>query len=82
LILDEATASLDNTSQAKIQSLIDNDLQDKTVIAVAHRLSTIKNFNRIAVLKDGKIEEFGSFDQLMARKGYFYQIARGVETNT
>ncbi len=77
LIFDEATASLDNTSQAKIQNLIDNDLQDKTVIAVAHRLATVKNFNKIAVLKSGKIEESGSFDQLMARKGYLYQIAQG-----
>jgi len=77
LIFDEATASLDNASQARIQGLIDSDLQDKTVIAVAHRLATVKNFDKNAVLKAGKIEESGSFDQLMAIKGYFYQIAQG-----
>jgi len=77
LILDEATASLDNASQAKIQDLIDHDLHDKTLIAVAHRLATVKNFDKIAVLKNGKIEESGSFDQLMSKKGYFYHIARG-----
>src|SRR5690606_17055949 len=70
LILDEATASLDNTSQAKIQRLIGSELKGKfTVISVVHRLELVKDFEHIVVMKSGKIAEMGSYEELMAGKG-------------
>ena len=74
-ILDEATAALDNNSQELVQHIIDDDLADKTLIAVAHRISTIRNFSKIAVLKAGKIIEIGTYDELMAREGAFYELS-------
>lgn len=78
LILDEATSALDNKSQARIQSVIETRWKGRaTVIAVAHRLDTIKNFHRVAVLKAGKIVEIGPYDELMAGKGMLYELATG-----
>ena len=75
LILDEATASLDNTSQARIQHMLETDLKGKcTVVAVVHRLDTVAAYDRIAVLKAGRIVEMGQYDQLMAAKPSFYGL--------
>ncbi|MDH3558074.1 MAG: ABC transporter ATP-binding protein/permease [Deltaproteobacteria bacterium] len=75
LILDEATASLDNTSQARIQHMLETDLKGKcTVVAVVHRLDTVAAYDRIAVLKAGRIVEMGQYDQLMAAKSIFYGL--------
>jgi putative ABC transport system ATP-binding protein len=80
LILDEATASLDNASQARIQHLIDSDLKGKcTVISVAHRLSTIESYDQIAVMRAGKVIELGAYDELLARKGLFYELINGTK---
>ena len=77
LIMDEATASLDNTSQARIQGLLENEFKGKkTVIAVIHRLDLTPAYDRIVVLKAGRIVEQGTYDELMARKGDFYELAR------
>lgn len=77
LIMDEATASLDNTSQARIQGLLENEFKgNKTVIAVIHRLDLTPAYDRIIVLKAGKIVEQGTYNELMARKGDFYELAR------
>jgi len=77
LIMDEATASLDNTSQARIQGLLENEFRgNKTVIAVIHRLDLTPAYDRIVVLKAGRIVEQGTYDELMARKGDFYELAR------
>ncbi len=77
LIMDEATASLDNTSQARIQGLLETDFKgSKTVIAVIHRLDLTPAYDRIVVLKAGRIVEQGTYDELMARKGAFYELAR------
>ncbi|MBL4901580.1 MAG: ABC transporter ATP-binding protein/permease [Desulfocapsa sp.] len=77
LIMDEATASLDNTSQARIQSLLENEFKGKkTIIAVIHRLDLTPAYDRIIVLKAGRIVEQGTYDQLMERKGDFYELAR------
>ncbi len=77
LIMDEATASLDNTSQARIQGLLESDFKGrKTVIAVIHRLDLTPAYDRIVVLKAGRIVEQGTYDELMARKGAFYELAR------
>lgn len=74
LILDEATSALDNESEAKIQKVIE-DLKGKiTVLAVAHRLSTIMNADRLLVLEDGTITEEGTPEELLAdKKSYFYK---------
>jgi ATP-binding cassette subfamily B protein len=74
IILDEATSALDSISETKIQQAIDILTKDKTTFVVAHRLSTIKNADRIVVLKDGVVEECGTYDELMANKGEFYKM--------
>ena len=75
LIMDEATSALDNKSQARIQNLLETRWKKKsTVISVVHRLDTIKNYDRVAVMKAGKIMEIGTYDELMARKGMLYEL--------
>lgn len=76
LIMDEATASLDNTSQARIQELLETKYRgNKTVIAVIHRLDLTPAYDRIVVLKAGRITEQGTYKELMAKKGDFYGLA-------
>ncbi len=65
LILDEATASLDNDSEEQVQKAIDELMVGRTVIVIAHRLSTIKNANKILVMKEGRKIEFGTHDDLL-----------------
>jgi ABC-type ATPase involved in cell division len=78
LILDEATASLDNASQARVQDLLNSELKGKhTLIAVAHRLEMVRDFDVIAVMKAGRIIEIGKYAELMERKGLFYELAHG-----
>ncbi len=74
LILDEATSALDSESEQLIQKAIDNLIQKQTVIAIAHRLSTLKNMDRIIVLNKGKIAEEGSFDNLLKLGGQFAKL--------
>ncbi len=74
IIFDEATSALDSVSEREIQKAIDNLTADHTTFIVAHRLSTIKNADRIAVLQNGKCEELGTYDELMAKKGLFYRM--------
>lgn len=77
LIMDEATASLDNTSQARIQEILETDFKNrKTVVAVIHRLDLTPAYDRIVVLKAGRIVEQGTYDELMKKKGDFYGLAR------
>jgi ABC-type multidrug transport system fused ATPase/permease subunit len=71
LIFDEATSSLDTQAEGTIQSNIDEFRGDKTVVIIAHRLSTVKNSDMIFVLKDGKIVERGPYDDLYALGGEF-----------
>jgi ABC-type multidrug transport system fused ATPase/permease subunit len=78
LIMDEATSALDNQSQARIQNLLDIHWKRKsTLIAVIHRLDIIKGYDKIGVMKSGKIKEMGSYDELMAKKGLLYELATG-----
>jgi len=72
LILDEATSSLDSESEALIQDALNNLMKDKTVIVVAHRLSTIMKMDRILVLKQGKILEDGSHEELLQNNNSLY----------
>ena len=72
IIFDEATSALDTVSEAEIQTAINNLTENKTTFIVAHRLSTIRNADKIAVLRDGKCVEFGTYKELMKKKGEFY----------
>jgi len=75
LIMDEATSALDNKAQARIQNLLETRWKKKnTVVSVVHRLDTIKNYDKVAVMKAGKILEMGTYDELMARKGMLYEL--------
>ena len=79
LILDEATSALDNTSEKHIQAEIEKmkDENNTTIIAIAHRLTTLKNCDRIIVLNKGHIEEEGKFDELIDKGGMFSDMYYG-----
>ncbi|MBQ9120405.1 MAG: ABC transporter ATP-binding protein [Lachnospiraceae bacterium] len=74
LILDEATSALDNTTEILIQQSLDELCKGRTTIVVAHRLSTIKNADEIAVIADGHIIEQGNHEELMRQKGVYTQL--------
>ena len=74
LILDEATSALDNTTEILIQQALDELCKGRTTIVVAHRLSTIKNADEIAVIADGRIVEQGDHEQLMANGGMYAEL--------
>ncbi|MCC6916264.1 ABC transporter ATP-binding protein [Nitrosomonas sp.] len=74
LILDEATSSVDTQTEQEIQGALDNLVSGRTTIAVAHRLSTLQQANRLVVLDHGKIVEVGNHEELMDRRGHYYQL--------
>ena len=76
LILDEATSALDNTTEILIQHALDELCVGRTTLVVAHRLSTIKNADEIAVIADGKIMEQGNHDALVAEDGIYAKLYR------
>ena len=76
IILDEATSALDSISEKEIQEALNNLTKDRTTFIVAHRLSTIKGADKIAVMRDGHCTEYGNYDELMALKGEFYEMRR------
>ncbi|WP_291995185.1 ABC transporter ATP-binding protein [Candidatus Accumulibacter sp. ACC003] len=84
LILDEATSSVDTTTEKEIQKALDNLVRGRTTIAIAHRLSTLRDADRLVVLDRGSVVEVGSHEQLMAREGHYYRLyqaqARNVDT--
>ncbi len=73
IILDEATSALDSVSEKKIQEALDHLTAGRTTFVVAHRLSTIKDADKIAVMEGGRCVECGTYDELMALKGAFYK---------
>jgi len=75
LILDEATAALDAEAEKEVQKAIDRLEEGRTVVCIAHRLSTLANMDEIVVLQDGKILERGSFQELLERNGLFARMA-------
>ncbi len=74
LILDEATSSVDTRTERLIQKAFDALLKSRTSFVIAHRLSTIRNADMILVLKDGQIIERGKHDELLANKGFYYDL--------
>ena len=80
LLLDEATSALDEESQSKVQKALCDVMLNRTSIVVAHRLTTVKQCNRLAVIEDGRIVEEGTFEDLEAREnGYFKNLKEGMK---
>ena len=82
LILDEATSALDNASEYHVQKAIDTLIKGRTTFIVAHRLSTIRNANKIVVMDKGKIVEIGTYDELIEKQGKFYELKKLSEVST
>ena len=74
VILDEATSAMDNLTEEKVMKAVMHKLQEKTVIAIAHRLSSIADFDRIFLFRDGRIVGQGSFEELMRTNAYFMEL--------
>ena len=74
LILDEATSALDNTTEILIQSALDELCKGRTTVIVAHRLSTVKNADEIAVIDNGEIAEKGTHAELMKQNGIYKKL--------
>ena len=79
LILDEATSNIDTRTEKIVEKTMDTLMQNKTVLVIAHRLSTVRNSTAILVLEHGKIIERGSHDELLALKGKYYALYKGIE---
>lgn len=76
ILLDEATSALDSVSEREIQKGLANLVLNRTTFIVAHRLSTIRSADKIAVIRDGDCSEYGTFEELIEKKGEFYQMWR------
>jgi ABC-type multidrug transport system, ATPase and permease components len=81
LILDEATSSVDTTTEKEIQKALDNLVQGRTTIAIAHRLSTLRKADRLVVLDRGQVVEVGNHEELMAREGHYYKLYQAQARN-
>jgi len=79
LILDEATSALDSVTEARLQEAFDRLSDGRTTIIIAHRLSTVRNANRIAVVENGRIVELGSHIQLMEQEGAYAKLVHSQE---
>lgn len=74
LVLDEATSSLDNESEYLVQEALERLMQNRTTFVIAHRLSTVRNANRIVVLEQGRVADIGSHEELLARGGLYKDL--------
>ncbi|MBP1996110.1 ATP-binding cassette subfamily B protein/subfamily B ATP-binding cassette protein MsbA [Paenibacillus eucommiae] len=82
VVLDEATSALDNVSEREVNDAIHRLLEGRTTLCVAHRQSTIEQYNQIVVLDQGRIVEIGTFDTLMNRKGKLSDLMQGREVSS
>ncbi|CAB1367760.1 ABC transporter ATP-binding protein [Denitratisoma oestradiolicum] len=81
LIMDEATSSVDTETEKEIQKALDNLVQGRTTIAIAHRLSTLRKADRLVVMDRGQIVEVGNHEELMARQGAYYRLYQAQARN-
>ena len=79
LILDEATSALDNESEVIVSQSLDRLAVGRTTVTIAHRLTTIQNADRILVLSEGRIVEAGNHEELLEKKGIYYQLYTSVQ---
>jgi len=80
LIMDEATASLDNNAQARVQGILESRWKgESTLLAVIHRLDIVKNYDKIAVMKSGRIAEMGNYEELLEQKGILHGLVHGTQ---
>ncbi|MDD7429778.1 MAG: ATP-binding cassette domain-containing protein, partial [Oscillospiraceae bacterium] len=76
LILDEATAAMDTRTERRIQAAIDKLKEGRTIISIAHRLSTLRDADMLCVIENGELREMGTHDELIRRKGKYYELYR------
>ena len=81
LILDEATSNVDTRTELLIQEALDNLMENKTTFIIAHRLSTVRNADKIIVLGEGRIIEQGNHEELLAQKGYYYNTLKSQKNS-
>jgi ABC-type multidrug transport system fused ATPase/permease subunit len=74
LILDEATSALDTVTERLVQDALENLMKNRTIFAIAHRLSTVRSADLILVMSHGRIVERGTHDELIALKGVYYSL--------
>ena len=74
VILDEATSAIDNITEKEVMTNIMKNLKEKTLIIITHRLETIKKVNQVLVLSNGEIKEAGTYQELLNKKDYFYNL--------
>ena len=74
LILDEATAAMDTETERNIQEALSKLKSGRTTLAIAHRLSTLRDADYLAVIDDGKVVEYGTFQELMRKKGEYFKL--------
>ena len=78
LILDEATSSIDTRTESLIEKGMDSLMEGRTVFVIAHRLSTVRNSHAIMVMENGRIIERGNHEDLIERRGRYYQLYTGM----
>jgi ATP-binding cassette subfamily B multidrug efflux pump len=78
-LFDEATSALDTLSEQLIQETMRRVCAGRTAIVIAHRLATVRDCDRILVIKDGRVEQDGTYDELMAAPGLFYDLVQGQQ---